>query len=296
MSKNKLSIRLEGSTDKFVNYLKDFAKINSDLLLEIDPFNKQFIAKTFSPDRSAIRFSAVTFDDCGMLIEEHTRNSQVNVEDNYRIKLGILQHLPKMIKIIERFQDSKKFNIIINYDFLKDSSDTVTDCAAENIQFSSDTLTMKMDGFRISEFKYLPDDVFNNRISKIDNPVLFPISAISISNIIKTSDIIKIDSKKDALVFYVDGKDVYVKDLTSKDGKGRELPSNFTYKLGTLPTVLNDAIRLVIFRERFIQMFDKTVDDYNILFGKSIDGAVDRLVMDSTTSNTKIVISIVNED
>lgn len=298
MSKNKLTIHLDGSSEKFISYLKNFSKISSSLLLEIDPFKKQFIAKTFSEDKSAVRFSAVSFDECNMQVLESIDATE---QGEYRIKLGVLVQLPKMIKILERFENDidanakNTFNIIINYDFLKNNEGEVIDCVAENIQFSSNILNMKMDGFRPSEFKYLSDDVFNDKVFKIDNPVEFEIDSATIANIVKTSDIIKIDPKKDALVIYVDGKDVYVKDLTGKDSKGRDIPSNFTYKLGTLPAELGFEVRLPIFRERFIQLLDKVDEDFTILFGKSVTGEVDRLAMKSTSTATKMVISVINE-
>jgi len=297
MSKNKLIIHLDGSSEKFINYLKNFSKISSSLLLEIDPFNKQFIAKTFSEDKSAVRFSAITFDECNMQVLELGTQD----EDSFRIKLGVLVQLPKMIKILERFEndiesDKNNFNIAINYDFIKNSNGETTDCVAENIQFTSNILNMKMDGFRPSEFKYLSDDVFNNKVFKIENPVEFTLAAATIANIVKTSDIIKIDPKKDGLVLYVDGCDVFIKDLTGKDSKGKDIPSNFTYKLGALPSPLGFEVRLPIFRERFIQLLDKVDEDFIVLFGKSSAGEVDRLAMQSTTSATKLVISIINEN
>ena len=107
------------------------------------------------------------------------------------------------------------------------------------------------------------------------------------------------DARKDTLVFYVDGTDLYVKDYLGKDEKGNDKPANFIYKIGTLAEKPDYEIRAAIFREKFIQMMDKTDDTYNIILGrrKTQDGeyVVDRILFDSTTSTTKVVISIINE-
>lgn len=302
MPKNKLTLHMAGSSSQFVNYLKDFQKISRSLLLEIDPFNRQFIAKTFSENRNAIKFSAISFDDCNMQISAHEQADELK-DLRYRIKLGILVQLPKIISIIERFEsdakDENSFDIIINYDVLRDASGGVSDFIAETIQFNSSFLTMKMDGFRPAEFRYLPDDQFNNSIFKLTDSVDFLMPSAVIASVIKTSDIVKIDPNKDTLVFYVEGKDVYVKDYTGKDKSGKDNQSNFVYKIGELDAEPGYPVRVMIFRNMFIQFLDKSADDYTVFFGKSVNGAVDRLCMQTVSDKgavSKVVISVVNED
>ena len=190
------------------------------------------------------------------------------------------------------------FDIDVEYNKLV-NPDKTTDFVTTTLSFSSSALKMKMDGFRISELKYLSDDKFNNIVFNVDDPVSLEILPSTISSIIKTSDIIKMDARKDTLVFYVDGTDLYVKDYLGKDEKGNDKPANFIYKIGTLAEKPDYEIRAAIFREKFIQMMDKTDDTYNIILGrrKTQDGeyVVDRILFDSTTSTTKVVISIINE-
>ena len=63
-----------------------------------------------------------------------------------------------------------------------------------------------MDGFRISELTYLSDDTFKSVVFNATDAVSIEISASTINSIIKTSDIVKIDVRKDALVFYNEDK------------------------------------------------------------------------------------------
>lgn len=298
-----LKLNLNGSVDPFVNYLTNFAKIRPSLLIEIDTNIKSFVAKTFSEDRASVRFSAISFEDCNMSIVSNDGEEELG---DKRIKAGILIQLVKLIKILKRFGedvDDKgmcNFDITIAYDKLASAQvANEFDFVTTSITFKSSALTMKMDGFRISELKYLSDDKFNNVVFNVQDEVSLEVTPAIISSIIKTSDIIKIDARKDALVFYVDGKDVYVKDLPGKDEKGNDKPANFTFKIGTLEEKPDYTIRAAIFREKFIQMMDKTDDNYKLILGRrpTPDGnfVVDRILFDSTSSSTKVVISIINE-
>ena len=291
-----LKLTLNGSVDPFVNYLKNFAKIRPSLLIEIDTKLKAFVAKTFSEDRASIRFSAISFDDCHIAVTAHENEKQLG--DN-RIKIGILIQLPKLIKIVERFgsdvddKGNSNFDIDVDYDILKNADNNI-DYVATSISFSSSLLKMKMDGFRISELRYLDDDTFNNKVFNVQDSVSFEASPAVISSIIKTSDIIKVDPRKDALVFYVDGTDVYVKDTTDK----KKAP-NFVYKIGHLAQDPGYAIQVSIFREKFIQMMDKTDETFKVILGRKMLDAtkydVDRILFDSLTTPTKVVISRINE-
>ena len=293
----QLKLNLNGSVDPFVSYLKNFAKIRPSLLIEIDTKSKAFVAKTFSEDRASIRFSSITFDECNMSVVSH--DGEETLGDN-RIKAGILIQLPKLIKIVERFgsdvddKGNSNFEIVVDYDLLKNQQTGNSDYVTTSISFNSSLLKMKMDGFRISELKYLSDDIFNNTVFSVQDPVSFEISSSTIASIIKTSDIIKVDSRKDALVFYVEGKNVYVKDFISKD----KAP-NFVYKIGELENAPDYEIKASIFREKFIDMMDKTEDNYKVILGHRPLGngeyIVDRILFDSLSSSTKVVISIINE-
>lgn len=291
-----LKLTLNGSVDPFANYLKNFAKIRPSLLIEIDTNLKAFVAKTFSEDRAAVRFSAIPFTDCNMTVVSHDGEKELGQN---RIKAGILIQLPKLIKIVERFgadvddKGNSNFDIDVDYDTLK-NADNTTDFVATSISFSSNTLKMKMDGFRISELKYLDDDKFNNIVFNVHDAVSFEVAPAVISSIIKTSDIIKVDPRKDTLVFYVDGQDVYVKDSADK----KKAP-NFVYKIGHLEIKADYAIQVSIFREKFIQMMDKTDETFKIILGRTKTGEdsydIDRILFDSLTTSTKVVISRINE-
>ena len=291
----KLKLNLNGSADPFINYLKSYLRIRESLLLEIDTNLRAFVAKTFTEDRSSIRFSSISFDDANVSIVSDNGEEERN---GSRIKVGILIQLKKFIQIVERLgsdvneKGESNFNIEIDYEPFQNTNDKSVDFVTTSISFNSEILKMRMDGFRISELTYLSDDTFKNYVFNATDAVSIEISSSTINSIIKTSDIVKIDVRKDALVFYNEDKILYVKDR----GVGSDKKSNFVYKIGELDTEPLYPINIPLTRDRFLKMLDKSDENFKIIIGKNtIDGSVDRVLFDAVNSTTKIVIGSMNE-
>ena len=291
----KLKLNLNGSADPFINYLKSYLRIRESLLLEIDTNLRAFVAKTFTEDRSSIRFSSISFDDANVSIVSDNGEEERN---GSRIKVGILIQLKKFIQIVERLgsdvneKGESNFNIEIDYEPFQNTNDKSVDFVTTSISFNSEILKMRMDGFRISELTYLSDDTFKNYVFNATDAVSIEISSSTINSIIKTSDIVKIDVRKDALVFYNEDKILYVKDR----GVGSDKKSNFVYKIGELDTEPLYPINIPVTRDRFLKMLDKSDENFKIIIGKNtIDGSVDRVLFDAVNSTTKIVIGSMNE-
>lgn len=291
----KLKLNLNGSADPFINYLKSYLRIRESLLLEIDTNLRAFVAKTFTEDRSSIRFSSISFDDANVSIVSDNGEEERN---GSRIKVGILIQLKKFIQIVERLgsdvneKGESNFNIEIDYEPFQNTNDKSVDFVTTSISFNSEILKMRMDGFRISELTYLSDDTFKNYVFNATDAVSIEISSSTINSIIKTSDIVKIDVRKDALVFYNEDKILYVKDR----GVGSDNKYNFVYKIGELDTEPLYPINVPVTRDRFMKMLDKSDENFKIIIGKNtIDGSVDRVLFDAVNSTTKIVIGSMNE-
>ena len=291
----KLKLNLNGSADPFINYLKSYLRIRESLLLEIDTNLRAFVAKTFTEDRSSIMFSSISFDDANVSIVSDNGEEERN---GSRIKVGILIQLKKFIQIVERLgsdvneKGESNFNIEIDYEPFQNTNDKSVDFVTTSISFNSEILKMRMDGFRISELTYLSDDTFKNYVFNATDAVSIEISSSTINSIIKTSDIVKIDVRKDALVFYNEDKILYVKDR----GVGSENKYNFVYKIEELKTEPLYPINVPVTRDRFMKMLDKSDENFKIIIGKNtIDGSVDRVLFDAVNSTTKIVIGSMNE-
>ena len=288
-----LKLNLNGSAEPFINYLKNYLRIRESLLLEIDTDLRAFVAKTFTEDHASIRFASLTFDDAHITVVDDSDSASRNGQ---RIKVGVLIKLKKLIQIVERFgSDANEkgecnFDIVVEYGPMerKDekTNQNYTDFVATEISFRSSILKMKMDGFRITEFAYLSDEAFINNVFTVNDPVTVPVTAASIASIVKTSDIIKIDPRKDALVFYNDNNMLYVKDQA--EGLGKQ--PNFVYLIGQLDHAVEEQFSVPISRERFIKMLDKCDENFNIIIGL-YGGIMDRILFDSTTNSTKIVVS-----
>ena len=287
----QLKLKLNGSAEPFTNYLKSYSRIRESLLLEIDTTQRAFVAKTFTEDKSAIRFASITFDEANVKIVSDDGEAD---RGETRIKVGILLQLKKLIQIVERFgsetdkDGNSDFEINISYEPYVDQNKNVNFVSTQ-LQFKSSTLKMKMDGFRITELAYLPDDVFANNIFNLSDAVSCEISGDKISDIAKISEIIKLDPRKDALVFFVEGNVLSVKN----QGNSKEKEPDFVYKIGEFDIEPDYEIHLPVNREKFIKMLDKTSETFKLILGKfTVNGsnAVDRVLFDSTNTTTKIVI------
>ena len=292
----KLKLKLNGSAEPFINYLKSYLRIRESLLLEIDTENRAFVAKTSTQDKSAIRFASITFDESKISI---VSDDGENERNGTRIKVGILLQLKKFIQIVERFgsevdkEGNSEFDVIISYEpYIHE--DNTRDFVSTQVQFVSKTLKMKIDGFRITDLSYIPDDDFVNKIFNLSESVSCEITSEKVNNIIKNSEIVKMDPRKDTLIFFNEGKSLNVKSyIGSKDKE-----PDFEYKIGELDAEPNYEIELPINREKFIKMLDKSTESFKLILGKYIMGdynEIDRLLFDSVNSTTKIVIGAVRD-
>lgn len=294
----KLKLNLSGSAEPLINYLKSYLRIRDSLLLEIDTEKRAFVAKTFTDDRSAVRFASLMFDDAAITVVSDDGETE---RGGTRIKLGILHHLKKLIQIVERFgsdaneKGESQFEIVFDYQpLLKDKN---VEYVSTEVSFVSSILKMKMDGFRTAEFTYLTDSEFLEKIFSANDPVCVDVSADAIDTIIKTSEIVKADAKKDALVFFVDDGTLYVQNKMSDKNK----PSDFVYKIGTVDKDSTYPIRFPVNREKFIKMITKAEGNLRIILGHSgkvgVDGnfLVNRILFDSLNTSTKIVIAGMSE-
>lgn len=282
----KLTLKCNGSSEPFLTYLKKFGKLRKSLLLEIDPNSKMFVSKSYAEDRSVVRYSSLSFDDANFEIYEHS-----DIVDGARIKLGIVVTLDKFIKILDRF--NSEFFITFVFDVLE--TDNGNDYVCQSVDFKSKDLKMRLLGSKISEFHYLSDDVFNNNIFKVYESVTIHVGSDVLQNIIKTSDIVASDPKKDALIFYTNSNGFYVKDRVGRNEDGTDKESNFEYCITNEVVLPNYEIRLPISRERIVQVLSTADEDFNIILGKDVNGGLTRILFNSVSDNTKIVISTLNE-
>jgi hypothetical protein len=292
----QLKLNINGSAEPFIKYLEDFYRIRQDLLLEIDPTEQRFVCKISTDARSCVRYSSITFEECNMRIISHTGAEELQTD---RIKAGILSQLNKFISIIKRFSiNSDKdgnvnFNIVINYDKLINADKSI-DYVATKLACVSDILTMRIDGFRISELVYIDDNKFNTVVFGVEDPVTFKMDANTINSLIKNSDIMKSDERTDAIIFYNKDREIWAKSII-KEG----MDPTFEYKIGDLNVDPMYNINFSVRKKNFTTMLNKTDEDYTVIIGRRTNSlgqlVIDRILFKSLCSDTKIAIAIINE-
>lgn len=282
----KLILKCNGSSEPFSTYLKKFGKLRKSLLLEIDPNQKMFVAKSYAEDRSVVRYASLSFDDANFEVVQSDP-----IPENDRIKFGIVITLDKFIKILDRFNT----DFTTTYDFDVLSINDESNYVCQSVEFKSKDLKMRLLGSKITDFHYLSDDVFNNNIFKVYESATIPVESAVLQNIIKTSDIVANDPKKDSLIFYTNEHGFFVKDRVGKNDDGSDKESNFEYCITSEGQLPSYPIRLPISRERIVQVLSSADEDFNIILGKDVNGNLTRILFDSTSNNTKIVISVLNE-
>lgn len=282
----KLILNCNGSSEPFSTYLKKFGKLRKSLLLEIDPNQKMFVAKSYAEDRSVVRYASLSFVDANFEVVQIDP-----IPENDRIKFGIVITLDKFIKILDRFNT----DFTTTYDFDVLSINDENNYVCQSVEFKSKDLKMRLLGSKITDFHYLSDDVFNNNIFKVYESATIPVESAVLQNIIKTSDIVANDPKKDSLIFYTNEHGFFVKDRVGKNDDGSDKESNFEYCITSEGQLPSYPIRLPISRERIVQVLSSADEDFNIILGKDVNGNLTRILFDSTSNNTKIVISVLNE-
>lgn len=253
MATNKKTIEFTAKNVKnFTNWLKRFSIIDNSLLLEIDPVDLSFIAKTYNEERSVVKMSSIKFDDAGLLTK--------SIKDTKRIKIGIF-NIPRLTKIIDQFNDAE-FTMTIEYQEIISEKDS--QYAAEKILLKNSFLKMSVDCTSLNIFKYISDELFTKNIATIDIISSFKLSK---SNLEKISVLNNLDNENRFMLF--------------KFKEGKINVSGKTYDLLIEEKDTSDT-KLSIFKDQFISL---DTENYIVNMGD------DRLVFTSSDSNTIIVIS-----
>lgn len=247
----------------FSNWLKKFASIDNKLLLEVDEHLGKFIAKSYNEERSVVKFSKILFEDAGFSLNEKPKESS-------RIKVGIY-NVPKLIKILDHFI-SGEFEFSFNYDEMAGEK---KELAGILIFIKNNLLKVKLDCTSLSIFKYIPDDLFRDKIALLTPPTIsnnFELSNITIEKINSLCDLDK-ESK------FIDFK------MRSSDKKVYVSGKTFELQIDEVLQDLESSI--TIYKEQFEKV---DIENYIVNFFK------DRLIFTSKDSDTIIVISMVEKD
>ena len=243
-------------TVNFENWLKAFSGISDSLLLEVDPNQQMFVAKSYTQEKTIVKYGKISFADACLEVVSVTGKDRHKVSldewnetNSARIKVGIYHILDKFIKVVDTFGSTENHKIVIKFDEQPEHG-----FVAQKIEFKSLTLNMAAPAAEMEEFSYISDDQFINGIARIDNPVYFSHSSDAAKLLTDFSNIFSADAKKDIIDFNIQ-KDGGEWVLHAIDYSGK----SYDYKMGYLDqnktdetASISDNVHVPVIRQNYI--------------------------------------------
>jgi len=206
-------IKLSGSNVVgLTTWFKRFASINNSLLFEIDPWERTFVGKTYSEDRSIVKFSSFHFRTLGLQDQKSEKKERVQVA---------VYNIGKLNKILGQFAGSD-FDLEIYYDSMI-GEDKVSKLVATKILVKNPSLKVGLDCSSPTIFQYISDEKFLDQIAKISDPdrIIFDLKKEDIDQINVLGDL---DKEYKKVTFRAKSKKI------SARGKSFELDLGLTEK------------------------------------------------------------------
>lgn len=266
--------------NNIVLWLNQFKDISDSLLLELDLKEKAFIAKSFTTDKSLVKYSRFDLEKDGNFDIEIPKDANLDK----LVKIGIFMLLDKVIEVFNTFTP-------VDYTLsLTCKLHSELDCYETSVmKFVSDILVMNIKGASISEFQDISDDMFMNSIYSCEDPIEVILSKDTVKNILAVSSILSMEKDREMIAFYPHQEEngLWVLHATK--------PTQHTYDfaVGEIinSTGLNENIEIVIYRGKF-QLALKNLDTNVKLSLPSSNG--NRILMDINDQwITKTVLSTV---
>ena len=240
----------------FTSWLKRFSLIDNSLLLEVDENAQEFLAKTYNPEKSVVKFSRISFEDAGLEV-----TSKPSLKE--RVKVGIY-HIPRLIKSLEHFV-SEEFYFGFKYEEIVGEN---AGFAGTNILIKNSNLKMSLNCTPLHIFKYISDNLFITNIASITPAVSFELPSLKIE---KINSLCNLDNEYKFI------------DFKTKEGKLTARGKTFEFKLAD--AAKNTGIS--IYKEQFEKV---DMENYDV------DLSDDRIVFKSKESRTITVTSMVEKD
>ena len=292
----EIQFQSTGNTSGFATWLKGFKEMSNTLLIEIDTTGKQFVSKTFTQDKTVVKFGRASFDEAGLEVvflkgkdqKKMTAEEWEQSGEQRRILFGIYDSLDRFIKVVDLFSGSENFKFTLKF------SDVDGKFITSKAEFKSLTLNMKVDGSDISnsEFKEISDEQFMNGIAAMENPMKFNVNIDVIKMLLNVSNIYSTDAKKDVIMF-----------SSKKDGDAWTLHAidhnsgSFDYIVAYLSADAQNPVEtlLPVIRNNFILATKSDIDNATITLS-GLDGQTGLKLRIDSGDNFSTVIASVNVD
>lgn len=243
------------NVSKIHSFLDRYSQFDENLLLEITP--DEFYAKTYTPDRSAIKYSALTF-------EEILQTKDSEIPDNLKVGLINVKHYQQALKFLESSDQ-----VSMNVEYVKLAGlDVEEENVAMKTTFNNNKdLQFSFENGSLSIYGIITNDKFFNEIANIPEPVFeFELSLEDLTKIKKFANIDKINNNlyaeynKKSVIF---GNQNFKYVLSSQNNNGKDLNS-------------------ARFPKNYLNMLDS--ESYNVKVGDK------KLVFTSLDSKTILVV------
>ncbi len=197
---------------KMSEFLDRFTHFDENLLLEITP--TEFYAKTYTPDRSAIKYSALKFDELLQIKDE-------NLPENLKVGLIGIKQYQQALKFLE---GSEQVSMGIQYMTIA-GLDTEEENVAVKTSFNNNNdLQFSFENGSLTIYGVITNEKFFNEIANIDQPTFaFDLSLEDLVKIKKFSNIDKINNnlnaeyRKGSVIF---GNQTFKYRLASQNNEG----------------------------------------------------------------------------
>lgn len=196
---------------KIHDFLTRFLEFDDNLLLEITP--QEFYAKTYTPDRSAIKYSGIPFEEV-LQIKEDSGDMPSS------LKVGLI-NIKQYQQALKFFNSDEQVSMSINYVNLAGLDDFEDDVAMKTTINNNKDLQFSFENGSLSIYGIINNDKFFNEIANIEEPVFeFKLKLEDLLKIKKYINIDKVDSnlyiefKNNSVVF---GNQTFKYKLPSND-------------------------------------------------------------------------------
>jgi hypothetical protein len=243
------------NVNKIISFLDRYSQFDENLLLEIT--QDEFYAKAYTPDRSAIKYSALSFDETFQIKDEQ-------IPDNLKVGLINVKYYQQALKFLESSDQ-----VSMNIQYVKIAGlDTEEENVAMKTTFNNNKdLQFSFENGSLTIYGIINNTKFFNEIANIPSPVFeFELSLEDLTKIKKFANIDKINNnlyaeyRKNSVIF---GNQNFKYKLSSQKNEGRD----------------NNSAR---FPKSYLNMLDS--ESYNVKVSEK------KLVFTSLDSKTILVV------
>lgn len=225
------------STINFENWLNSFVAINQSLLMEIDTKEEFFVAKTFTEEKTVVKYGKISFQNAGLEVVSISDDNdktytleEWNAENDRRIKVGFYKALDKFIKVVKQFSSTENHKITFKFNETVPEPNKPAEFVCVRVIFKSLSLTMAAPCAELREFTYISDKQFTEGIANIEDPIVFEHNTDVSKLLIQVSNIYSVDAQKDIIDFKVKKDDNGEWAIFAYDHNGQ----TYDFKLGYL--------------------------------------------------------------